>query len=433
MKRLTNSVVALIAALTLVSTAACSGNSAGEGAGEFVDTATYTPRSDTISDLYGRLTGYRITNELRYYIESTGDSTYSYDEFLRGVETVVGQRRPMENISGIMLGLRMEAGDLRQLDTRTVKISREKVLAAMRVAMATDSVSPIDQQRSYSAFQKAMNSFAADSTSISTADSLATAYGNMVGLGVATEIAAQTDNKKPDIQNFIKGVEILVGKSNSDEFIAGVSSGLSMAQDIASVEHDGVNVRRNVVMDSFKKAYRSDAIPEAELEKIAQQYQDLVIAINNEYREREDKRLAATDEAVKNIKTGEALVAKMKKANPAARTTESGLTYIITNAGTGDRIKDDDTVIVKYTGSHLDGKVFDSSENAKFLPKLTVKGFAEGLRMLGKGGKATFWIPGKLGYGGRGVPQAGIEPMETLVFDVEIIDIEKAKKPTPEE
>ena len=54
-----------------------------------------------------------------------------------------------------------------------------------------------------------------------------------------------------------------------------------------------------------------------------------------------------------------------------------------------------------------------------------IKGFAEGLKMLGKGGKATFWIPGNLGYGGRGVPQAGIGPMETLVYDVEVLDIKR--------
>lgn len=52
-----------------------------------------------------------------------------------------------------------------------------------------------------------------------------------------------------------------------------------------------------------------------------------------------------------------------------------------------------------------------------------VPGLTEGLKMLGKGGKATFWVPGKLGYKGKGVPQAGIGPLETLVFDIEILDI----------
>ncbi len=52
-----------------------------------------------------------------------------------------------------------------------------------------------------------------------------------------------------------------------------------------------------------------------------------------------------------------------------------------------------------------------------------VPGFGEGLKMLKKGGKATLYIPGKLGYGVNGQPAAGIGPNQMLVFDVEIVDV----------
>lgn len=429
MKILAKSIAAVLAAMLITSIASsCSGN--GSGDAEFVDTATYTPRSDTLSDLYGRVYGHSVIKELRYFVQQTNDSTYSFDEFLDGVETVIGQRRPVHNISGMQLGLQIELGDMSRFDNAVVKIDRKKLLAALRSAIATDSVSYMEQQRCYFAFQQAENRFTADTTSVTAADSLAMAYGTMVGKGLAAEIAAAKDTKPSDKENFIKGIETIVGKNYTDNFLAGVASGLRMAQEMTAIERNGVNMRRNVVMDSFKTAFRSDPIPDDEFEKLSKQYSDLLKTITEEFNAREEKRLAASDEAIKNIKTGEALVAKMKKANPEARTTESGLTYLITNAGSGVRIKDDDTVIVKYTGSHLDGKVFDSNEKAKLIPKLTVKGFAEGLRMLGKGAKATFWIPGDLGYGGRGVPQIEIGPMETLVFDVEILDIETAPEKT---
>jgi FKBP-type peptidyl-prolyl cis-trans isomerase len=52
-----------------------------------------------------------------------------------------------------------------------------------------------------------------------------------------------------------------------------------------------------------------------------------------------------------------------------------------------------------------------------------VPGFREGLMLLGKGGKATLYIPASLAYGANGVPQAGIGPNATLIFEVELIDI----------
>ena len=47
-------------------------------------------------------------------------------------------------------------------------------------------------------------------------------------------------------------------------------------------------------------------------------------------------------------------------------------------------------------------------------------GFAEGLKLLNKGGKAIFYIPGNLGYGPQGLPAAGIGPNQMLIFEVKL-------------
>src|SRR5215213_11223557 len=89
-------------------------------------------------------------------------------------------------------------------------------------------------------------------------------------------------------------------------------------------------------------------------------------------------------------------------------TTASGLTYIITQAGTGARLKAGDTVVVHYTGLLTSGKMFDSSldrgEPLSFQlgAGKVIKGWDEGLQKLRVGDRAMLIIPPAIGYGSRG-------------------------------
>lgn len=121
-------------------------------------------------------------------------------------------------------------------------------------------------------------------------------------------------------------------------------------------------------------------------------------------------------------------------------TTTSGLNYIITAPGTGQKPRTGDTVVANYTGMFLNGKIFDTNIEAvaknsriyrpdrRYVPivmALTgstfVPGLDEGLRLLPKGGKATLVIPSRLAYGEQNAGPIG--PNTSLVFDVELIDI----------
>ena len=61
-----------------------------------------------------------------------------------------------------------------------------------------------------------------------------------------------------------------------------------------------------------------------------------------------------------------------------------------------------------------------------------IRGWTEGVQLMSVGSKYTFFIPGNLGYGEQGVPQAGIGPNETLIFDVELLKIEKPAPQVPQ-
>lgn len=108
--------------------------------------------------------------------------------------------------------------------------------------------------------------------------------------------------------------------------------------------------------------------------------------------------------------------------NLAADSTNSGLHYIITKEGTGSNPDINSTVTVKYKGYLLDGSVFDetsSSSTATFPLSNLIQGWQEGIPLLKKDGKGTFFIPSYLGYGSSQV--GSIPANSVLIFEIELV------------
>ena len=123
-----------------------------------------------------------------------------------------------------------------------------------------------------------------------------------------------------------------------------------------------------------------------------------------------------------NKAKGEAFLAK-NALKENVDTTASGLQYTIISAGEEYKIQPQDTVWVNYKGTLLDGTVFDENDSTQFVANRVIKGWTEGLGLLGEGGKATLYIPSDLAYGSRG--NRNIEPNSTLIFDVEVLRVGK--------
>lgn len=109
----------------------------------------------------------------------------------------------------------------------------------------------------------------------------------------------------------------------------------------------------------------------------------------------------------------------------------SGLQYRIDKLGDGIKPAAEDTVVVHYKGTKLDGTVFDSSydrgEPATFPLTGVIQGFSEGLQQVPAGSKVTLWIPGDLAYGQRGSGDQ-IGPYEMLTFEMELQEVRPAAK-----
>jgi len=159
------------------------------------------------------------------------------------------------------------------------------------------------------------------------------------------------------------------------------------------------------------------------------------------------------DTTVMNQKKSESIFREKQQTNKAARaekltkagrdfleengkkegviTTASGLQYKVLKEGDGEVPQRTDKVKVNYEGKLIDGTVFDASskhgsEPASFRADQVIKGWTEALTMMPVGSKWQLFIPQHLAYGERQTGQ--IPPYSTLIFEVELVGIEKAEE-----
>jgi FKBP-type peptidyl-prolyl cis-trans isomerase FkpA len=150
-----------------------------------------------------------------------------------------------------------------------------------------------------------------------------------------------------------------------------------------------------------------------------------VESYNPKIQELAKARAAAAAEVEK--KASQPFLEKAAKEKGAQKTA-SGLIYQEITPGTGEQPKATDKVKVHYTGTLMDGTVFDSSvqrgQPATFPLSGVIKCWTEGLQMMKVGGKSKLICPSDIAYGDRGSPPK-IKPGATLIFDVELLEIVK--------
>lgn len=177
----------------------------------------------------------------------------------------------------------------------------------------------------------------------------------------------------------------------------------------------GVEIDLNTFIKGFSEGYEGkNQFTQEEMQKVFEEFQKMMMAKQND---------ATNDEKAK----GAAFLAENKK-NPDVVETASGLQYKVVKMGTGAKPTATDKVKVHYHGTTIDGKVFDSSvergEPITFPLNGVIKGWTEGVQLMPIGSKFIFYIPSDLAYGDRGAGQ-DIKPGATLIFEVELLDIEK--------
>lgn len=215
---------------------------------------------------------------------------------------------------------------------------------------------------------------------------------------------------------------LLSGCKQSQE----TSKQISMENELDKVSYSlGVNVGKNIKQQGLKEI-NTEAFAQA----IADVYADNTLLIDDEeagatlqsyFQKLEEEKFAA------NIEEGKKFL-EMNKQNEGVVELPSGLQYQVITEGNGPKPGPTDKVKTHYHGTLLDGTVFDSSvdrgEPISFPVNGVIKGWTEALQLMSVGSKWKLFIPSDLAYGARGAGGA-IGPHSTLIFEVELLDIEK--------
>jgi FKBP-type peptidyl-prolyl cis-trans isomerase len=202
---------------------------------------------------------------------------------------------------------------------------------------------------------------------------------------------------------------------------ASYAIGLDMGNSLKKSE---IDVNPDILFRGIK-----DAMSGGKLLLTEQEIKDVITALQKDLQARQQEKMKVLAE--KNKKEGESFLAENKKKDGII-TLASGLQYKIIKSGGGKTPKATDSVTVNYRGTLIDGTEFDSSikrgQPATFQVSGVIPGWTEALQLMKEGSKWQLFIPSNLAYGERGAGGA-IGPNAVLIFEVELISINKPEKP----
>lgn len=300
-------------------------------------------------------------------------------------------------------------------------------------------------------FQGLVNALNGDTTVMKAADArtfFQASYGKTTDTQAGKTVKGKCPHKVKtvELKNFTDSINYAFGMLNGDQMrmylLANDTDGTAQRDFIENI-NKAMKVRaRNPQLVMMGKQIGS-AIREQEptgllgLENVATNFELIKQGFVNgmyDYDTQFDSRTAGEyiENTMTQIKYGEAIAAGKKfleenKLKESVITTESGLQYEVIKMGKGAKPTATDKVKVHYHGTLTDGTVFDSSvdrgEPITFALNQVIPGWTEGVQLMPVGSKFRFYVPQELGYGAR---QAGsIPPYSTLIFEVELLGIEK--------
>ncbi len=265
-----------------------------------------------------------------------------------------------------------------------------------------------------------------DSASVVLTKSFADQLGYNSNIGFEQMLASMPAEMRSKLskEEFLKGfLAALQVDTTNLSYYTGYITGLN-ALDFANNQNNSDQIDLKRLYEEFSKVFLKTDVNEGDAYAATTTLHNVMDSLSTIQIQNHKRAQESTPEAVANIKAGEEFIQKAKAADSNIKTTESGLSYKIENPGTGAKIGKDSNIKMRYVAKTIDGTVFDcdSIGNSTFQLQNFEAGFQEGLMMLGKGAKATLYIPGKLAYGADGIPQAGVGPFSTVIYEIEITE-----------
>ena len=202
----------------------------------------------------------------------------------------------------------------------------------------------------------------------------------------------------------------------------GASIGMYMQRNLEEHDKLGLSLDKELIVRGFVDSIEGKAVIEKE------EIQALLMNLDATMKEKQAAAAVAASEA--SLAEGAKFLEDNAKKE-GVTVTESGIQYVVINAGEGEKPVATDTVKVHYVGTFLNGETFDSSrdrgEPAVFPLNRVIKGWTEGLQLMPVGAKYKFTIPSDLAYGPNGNPPR-IPGNSVLEFEVELLEIQKSEE-----
>ena len=256
-------------------------------------------------------------------------------------------------------------------------------------------------------------------------DSLSYSIGMAQTQGLKGYLVGRMDVDTAYLAEFIKGVNEGAKKSGKKE--TAYMAGLQIGQQISNQMMKGINQElfagdstKTISKDNFMAGFIAGTLEKGGVMTMeaAQEYTRTAMETI--------KAKAMEEKYADNKAAGEKFLAE-NKTKEGVKTTESGLQYKVITEGKGEIPADTCKVKVNYKGTLIDGTEFDSSYKRKepttFRANQVIKGWTEALTMMPVGSKWELYIPQELAYGSRDMGQ--IKPFSALVFEIELLGIEK--------
>ncbi len=242
----------------------------------------------------------------------------------------------------------------------------------------------------------------------------------------AADKASEKAGEKPAEKPVEKPAPKFEGKFTDPKVRVSYTLGLNIGGNLRRQGFDPkeMNVDVETFTEGLKDATgeREPQLNEAQRDAAMEEFRKTLDA----QREQAETKLKAQGEKNK-AEAGKFLADNAKKEG--VKTTKSGLQYQVLKEGKGAKPTAEQSVKVHYQGTLMDGKEFDSSykrnEPISFALNGVIPGWTEGVQLMTVGSKYRFFVPPALAYGEEGRPPV-IPPNSLLVFEVELLDIEKA-------
>lgn len=133
-----------------------------------------------------------------------------------------------------------------------------------------------------------------------------------------------------------------------------------------------------------------------------------------------------------NLKAADEFMSKNKSEAGVTEIVPGKLQYKVVRPGTGPVVDAHGSPEIHYTGKHIDGTVFSSSEEMGgpiTIPlDQTLPGFSKGIAKMQEGGKYVLYVHPELGFGTTGQQMA---PNELLIFEIEVVKAQSDKAKAP--